>query len=279
MMTPARVAFVVEYPGYLRDANDTSGLLRTLGGEEHLAEVEVVGIGLCDPLAVIHDPSPRTSLRAIPRIQAFVDVDQVTSKVSTSSTAVLQQDKKVELELRYRPDDLCSHPIQGVVLPYRGVLMRLKWRRRRGVANAPRELYSMEPMCTLNKVGRFREMADFQVCVDQSAAVPTLMRNLTTGNLASVLDFTGLPADEEEEMQPLAPLYSHIQVPLKYDFKQNTGVEKQGERYVHRDHLNKLAEAPNVRFSDRELPSGPPVGLSPAPADLDVKLRKMFDER
>lgn len=160
-VVPEAEAFVVEYPGYVRNVQ---AMMQTLGGSKALAAA------------------------------------------ANGSNSVLQ--------LRFRPDDLISHPLYGERQATNGLLLKLS----RPDAGPEDPRVSAEVVARVHSKFTFTGMADYQYLpVDPSVSA------------SASCSSTGPYGDEVQPLLCIPPLFTKSDVPLDYAFKQFKAPDKPGE--------------------------------------------------
>jgi hypothetical protein len=132
------------------------------------------------------------------------------------------------LQLRLRPDDPFSRPIDGTVTDSTTLLMEV--RRRRDGAITPRIIGRV------GKTGRFQSLSDFQV-VHKTPF--------------------------QKEMQLLPPVaMSNIATPREYRFRDHATGETRRKRLESRisDHHNRFSRFALISFDAKTVPMGPEAG-------------------
>ncbi|KAJ3359005.1 tau 95 subunit of transcription factor TFIIIC [Allomyces javanicus] len=142
--------------------------------------------------------------------------------------APVPADQKVRLplELRLRANDPFAHPLAGEVMATCNLLVKVV-RRRHRVTGQTRTTVAVEGIVA--ETGRFRSLADYQWMPDPSDAVAktrNAMRDLDLTALADLALDTQhaetLPVKDLRQFPP--PLFSGLEMPLHYDFRQNPAV-------------------------------------------------------
>ncbi|KAJ3368966.1 tau 95 subunit of transcription factor TFIIIC [Allomyces arbusculus] len=142
--------------------------------------------------------------------------------------APVPADQKVRLplELRLRASDPFAHPLAGEVMTTCNLLVKVV-RRRHRATGATKMTVQVEGI--IAETGRFRSLADYQWMPDPSDAVAkarNAMRDLDLSALADLALDTPhaetLPVTDLRQFPP--PLFSGLEMPLHYDFRQNPAV-------------------------------------------------------
>ncbi|KNE66689.1 hypothetical protein AMAG_11189 [Allomyces macrogynus ATCC 38327] len=142
--------------------------------------------------------------------------------------APVPADQKVRLplELRLRATDPFAHPLAGEVMATCNLLVKVV-RRRHRATGATKTTVQVEGIVA--ETGRFRSLADYQWMPDPSDAVAkarNAMRDLDLTALADLALDTPhaetLPVTDLRQFPP--PLFSGLEMPLHYDFRQNPAV-------------------------------------------------------
>ncbi|ORZ40017.1 RNA polymerase III transcription factor IIIC subunit-domain-containing protein [Catenaria anguillulae PL171] len=161
-------------------------------------------------------------------------------------------DGHMPLELRLSPEDPFAHPIFGEVIPTCNLLLRVVRRRRRGTDD-PWE-YVSQVRGIIHETGRFRGMADYQWMPDPSDPVTQLRQAMKSMDLETLKQFP-LEVPDETELDNLRqfppPIFSQVELPLGYDYKQNPAVVK--VQIQHPDGTN------SVRLLNRSREAGLPI--------------------
>ncbi|TPX55541.1 hypothetical protein PhCBS80983_g05232 [Powellomyces hirtus] len=210
------------------------------------------------------------------------------------------------LELRYRPDDPFSHPINGEIIHTANILLRVTTRRRRQKSMGPSgdkrqdtvRRDNQEPkvtttfLGTVTKTCRFRAIADYQWLIDPNDPMGQLRRSMHNFDADGIEKFTLQldkgPRKNLRNMPP--PSFSRIEWPLDYGYRQNMAVVKvlirrnddapPEMKLINRYRRQKFSA---IQFShnDKVVPSGPPLGASTAnvPPEALTAMRQLFEKR
>ncbi|SAM09234.1 hypothetical protein [Absidia glauca] len=129
------------------------------------------------------------------------------------------------VELRYRPKDPFCHPINGSIVPTSQVLVKVTRRRKKNQPEDQGQL-STEIVGTIPQTCRFRGMADFQFVVPQSDPLRKLRSALLDGDAKQIQRFRFRGDDNNNgDLQGIPPpVFSNMEEPFKYDYKQNAPV-------------------------------------------------------
>ncbi|KND00444.1 transcription factor TFIIIC subunit TFC1 [Spizellomyces punctatus DAOM BR117] len=204
------------------------------------------------------------------------------------------------LELRYRPTDPFSHPINGDIINTGNLLLKVTRRRkkRKGtkahsppMEESPADVKT-QIIGTVTKTCRFRAIADYQWIPDQNDPIVQLRRSMHTFEADGIEHFSLAndkgPQENLRNMPP--PSFSRIEWPLDYGYRQNfavvkvlvrqTGNEPPVMKLINRYRRIKFT-AITFNKSTQEVPSGPPEGVSLAdiPNEALARMRALFQER
>ncbi|KAI9009828.1 RNA polymerase III transcription factor IIIC subunit-domain-containing protein [Gaertneriomyces semiglobifer] len=205
------------------------------------------------------------------------------------------------LELRYRPDDPFSHPIQGEIITTANLLLKVTLRRKKR-RRKPNGTESPDPgqithqvLGTISKTCRFRAIADFQWISDLNDPMVKLRRSMQVLDPSAIEEFTLAtdrgPQKDLRNMPP--PAFSRIEWPLEYAYRQNLGVvkvlvQKDGQSEPEVKLVNRYKK---VRFiahiqsfvkgNNWKPPTVPPAGIRLDSVDPEglATIRRLFDER
>ncbi|KAJ3154164.1 tau 95 subunit of transcription factor TFIIIC [Geranomyces michiganensis] len=137
------------------------------------------------------------------------------------------EDLKV-LELRYRPDDPFSHPINGEIIPTGNLLLSVTTRRRKRQPAAEPPEVRTRFLGTVTKTCRFRALADYQWLVDPDDPIAKLRKSIHNFDASGIDEFKLQldkgPRKNLRNMPP--PAFSRLEWPLEYGYRQNFAVVK-----------------------------------------------------
>ncbi|KAI8372820.1 RNA polymerase III transcription factor IIIC subunit-domain-containing protein, partial [Radiomyces spectabilis] len=130
------------------------------------------------------------------------------------------------IELRFRPGDPFSHPINGDIVPSSKLLVKVTRRVKSGQPTEEAEIKT-ELLGTVSKTLRFRTLADFQYIVPETDRIARLKRAMIAGNAEEILNYRVPPDDGENEadlhnIPP--PVFSATEMPASYKYRQSSPV-------------------------------------------------------
>ncbi|KAJ3269538.1 tau 95 subunit of transcription factor TFIIIC [Borealophlyctis nickersoniae] len=215
------------------------------------------------------------------------------------------------LELRYRPDDPFSHPINGEIIATTNLLLKVTRRRKKkkkeqtdvadeGAGGDEPWKINTEIVGVVSKTCRFRggiragSMADFQYIPDQADPIVKLRKAMMSLDSQVVDDFS-LSEDvgNQDNLRSMPPpSFSRIEWPLDYQFRQNFAVMKvmvQGKngeppvlKILSRYRQTRSAQI-TFDMKAKEVPQAPPDAVVRGAADMDPdakeRLRVLFENR
>ncbi|KAJ1922266.1 tau 95 subunit of transcription factor TFIIIC [Mycoemilia scoparia] len=169
----------------------------------------------------------------------------------------------VPVELRYRPDDLLSHPIEGESIPTGNLLIKVTRRVKKNKKNSKtpelagfnqeaqaidNQPWKAEVVGVIKKTVRFRSIIDYQIVPEPEDPVMKLLKNVNDLNFDSVSDFVkneifNRHPKKGREFMPFPPM-SKPNWPMNYNYQQNPHLVKV---FVH----NNPNEPPVVRLINR----------------------------
>ncbi|ORX94702.1 hypothetical protein K493DRAFT_283560 [Basidiobolus meristosporus CBS 931.73] len=211
------------------------------------------------------------------------------------------------LELRYRPGDHFSHPINGDVIHTGNLLLKVTRRVRRRKTQRPasteeQELpmeieedgnFKAEIMGVISKTCRFRGMADYQYLPDPVDPIAQFRKSLQSLDVESIRKF---PIDIDCTMSRTPnlppPSFSRIECPMDYGYRQNTSVVKvlvqknEDEppvvKLINRRRRRKFV-AYSIDFEAKSVPSHPPEDAvkfsSQIPEESIENIQALFEKR
>ncbi|KAK9768590.1 tau 95 subunit of transcription factor TFIIIC [Basidiobolus ranarum] len=212
------------------------------------------------------------------------------------------------LELRYRPGDHFSHPINGDVIHTGNLLLKVtrRVRRRKGFRNAPREEeqcfsveneeesnFNAEIVGVISKTCRFRGMADYQYLPDPVDPIAQFRNSLQSLDVEKICKF---PVNVDCSMSKTPnlppPSFSRIECPMDYGYRQNTSVVKvlvqknEDEppivKLINRRRRRKFV-AYSIDFEAKSVPNHPPEDAvkfsSQIPQESIENIQALFDRR
>ncbi|KAJ3147212.1 tau 95 subunit of transcription factor TFIIIC [Geranomyces variabilis] len=137
------------------------------------------------------------------------------------------EDLKV-LELRYRPDDPFSHPVNGEIIHTGNLLLSVTTKRRKRRPSSEPPQITTRFLGTVTKTCRYRAIADFQWLVDAEDPIAKLRKSIHNFDASGIDDFKLQtdkgPRKNLRNMPP--PAFSRLEWPLQYDYRQNFAVVK-----------------------------------------------------
>ncbi|KAI8818977.1 RNA polymerase III transcription factor IIIC subunit-domain-containing protein [Fimicolochytrium jonesii] len=203
------------------------------------------------------------------------------------------------VELRYRPEDPFSHPINGEIIQTSNILLGVTIRRKRkrtGSAAGAQE--PVDPsqittrfMGTITKTCRFRAIADYQWTPDPHDPLVKLRRDMQVLDIEGIEKFVPArdrgPQENLRNMPP--PAFSRIEWPFDYGYRQNIAVVKVLVRKEGQSPQMKLLNRyESVKFtavfadaSKRIVPTKPPktASLAGIPAEALTLMQQLFEQR
>ncbi|KAI9028619.1 RNA polymerase III transcription factor IIIC subunit-domain-containing protein [Hyaloraphidium curvatum] len=197
------------------------------------------------------------------------------------------------LELRYRPEDLFAHPIVGDAIGTANLLLKVTRRRRRAAPGRPAGEWEerSEVVGTIARTVRFRAMADFQYTPDLSWNTTQLRHALQDLDVDAIARLSALSDDVpgSSQMRNIPPpIFSRVDVPQVYGFRQNPAVVKvpnesgEGYRLVNKQKMARLV-AHVLDLKSPTVPTEPPAqagrDAQVLPQDQVALVRKLFERR
>ncbi|KAL1915198.1 uncharacterized protein VTP21DRAFT_7474 [Calcarisporiella thermophila] len=172
------------------------------------------------------------------------------------------------LELRYRPKDPFSHPIHGDVVPTANLLMKVTRRRKKKegkLIEGDRGEIKAEIVGLVTRTCRFRALADYQYIPDADDPVAKLRRDIENADINAILSYDFKLGPEGDSRSLLPPLFTRIELPIQYNYKQNPNlvpvIEKghEGEQNVKLLSRVRRVVLPIIRVGGmaEEVPTAP----------------------
>ncbi|KAJ3091218.1 tau 95 subunit of transcription factor TFIIIC [Quaeritorhiza haematococci] len=202
------------------------------------------------------------------------------------------------LELRYRPEDMFSHPISGDVINTSNLLLKVTRRRRKrpipGADPSENQQTKMEIVGVINKTCRFRGIADFQYIPDQTDSIVQLRKALHNWDVEGVEHFQF--SEDKGAVAPLRnmppPAFSRVEWPQNYNYRQNEAVVKvlikrRGDeapvmKLINRHRRQKFVVV-NFDAKWKTVPVAPPEDISAHLADVPQasldRIKALFEKR
>lgn len=206
---------------------------------------------------------------------------------SSISTAI--QDGE-PLELRLRPNDRYSHPIEGKLVKTDNIVVKISVSKKefrekyngdireylKATTKDEGLYYKVSPSFLVSKTYRFREMADFQYITKNSPFVQSVENSIYSGELHNLQNLNldtdkypwsahGYPAKDEDLDLPPPPKFSTVRVPAVYNFQSNTKVIAATDPKTGRTKFYNTNKAPALHLKilswNDETPSGPRIEL------------------
>ncbi|KAI7864580.1 RNA polymerase III transcription factor IIIC subunit-domain-containing protein [Spinellus fusiger] len=132
--------------------------------------------------------------------------------------------KSIPLELRFRPKDALSHPINGDIIPCTRLVLKVTRRVKKG---SPKEDATIVPeiIGSISKTCRFGGLADFQYLVPKTEHNYALREALFSGNVDAITEYKV----REEALSKTGgnvppPVFAVTETPGNYGYRQNTHV-------------------------------------------------------
>lgn len=205
------------------------------------------------------------------------------------------------LELRYRSSPF-AHPVIGDALPTSNLLVRVTRRRKKGRNGGPpgpweQPAASAEILGEVVRTVRFRQMADFQYEPEEGWNTVQLRRALALPTLDPDAIFRLLGTTDDVDIPTSLrnippPIFSRIDVPQSYGFRQNPAVVKiadpaatatGGYKLVNRSKAARLVAHFFDPLSPNNVPSEPPAQALIDSSTLDPEhiaaIRSLFASR
>lgn len=186
------------------------------------------------------------------------------------------------LKLSLRPSNPFSHPLTGAIVEDNGTKILIKITRFND-RNPP----VITILGSVTKTCRFRGLADFQFSPDPDGPIPCLVNSLHTRCIESIGTFQLAPSLNLQylkdcEMIP-PPLFSRIDVPFNYQFRQCAGVVPVMVGSGEHQRVEMINRAPKYKFlivehlfSSETVPTSPPPELMIYKEQLDSSLLAFY---
>ncbi|CAO0790251.1 unnamed protein product [Mucor circinelloides] len=188
-----------------------------------------------------------------------------------------------QVQLRYRAKDIFSHPINGDFLDscklLAKVTRRVKRNKKTGEIVEDDAPWQYDILGTVEKTVRFRALADFQYLVPKDDKIRQLKTALNNGDVETIRNYK-IPDDDDDfdnlrNIPP--PLFTNIEVPFSYGYKQNAAVVRVRVRQPDGSFNIKLlnrskyqtVQVTAIQYEDENAPSKSWHNLKPPATDLE----------
>ncbi|KAI9016341.1 RNA polymerase III transcription factor IIIC subunit-domain-containing protein [Phycomyces nitens] len=219
------------------------------------------------------------------------NVDRALESLGGEKKIATLLSKSEPIELRFRPKDPFSHPINGDIVPSSKLLLKVTRRVKKGRPASEAQLET-QVMGQINKTCRFGGLADFQYMVPKNIPIIAMKDSILKGNVDNIMNhrIAEDPIDMNDLQNIPPPLFTVTETPNNYGYRQCSNVLKIRVRQPDGSFKIKLVNKSrkkgfnitSINFFDDDAPDAPKHDRN---IEFDKyestanEIRKLFKER